>query len=569
MNSFLNLKSFFHTLTARIRDFSVQERFFFTVFVIIFLSTSFIFLVRLSTLHTEKLPAYGGTLREGAVGVPRFINPLFAQENTELDLTRLIYSGLLRKIDEGKYIPDLAESYTLSPDGKVYTFILQENIRFHNNAKITTDDVLFTTETIADPKFKSPLAVNWQGVVVKKVDARTITFTLSQPFAGFLDSLTVGILPKNIWSSSDANSIIYDEHNIDPIGSGPYYVARIQKNKDGSPKVYILRSFKKFTLGKPSIAKIKYTLFADDEELATAFESDFIDSAHSLIHLDRINTRQKETVSRPLTRMFGLFFNAEKKNPLLSPHGVNILESMIDKDLLIHNVYGGYAHPLSSAIPLFILPDQKNAYDPERARSLMQAAGWTYDNASGILRESSDSASGALSLSLATGNAPYLLATAEHIKNQLERFGIRVTITPYDSETLTETVLRKRDFDVLLFGQSFQHDTALYAFWHSSQRTYPGLNITQYINTKTDDLLERARKESNQELRFDDYRTFNQVIMQDTPALFLYSPDFIYSVPKELSLTLSEYLAQPQDRFNRIYTWHIRSHTVWKSLLKK
>jgi peptide/nickel transport system substrate-binding protein len=159
------------------------------------------------------------------------------------------------------------------------------------------------------------------------------------------------------------------------------------------------------------------------------------------------------------------------------------------------------------------------------------------------------------------------LATAENIQDQLARFGIHVYIVPYDNDLLTSSVIAERKFDVLLFGQSFQHDTALYAFWHSSQRTFPGLNITQYANTITDALLERARKEHDYAIRQSLYREFAEAIERDHPVVYLYAPVINIMTRPGIHMDVPAGVSYPHDRWNRIYRWYLHTHRVWTSLI--
>ena len=116
-----------------------------------------------------------------------------------MDLTRLIFSGLLQYNERLELETDLALSYEISDDGLQYIFYLNENVLWHDGEQLTADDVIFTTNVIKDPQYLSPLQVNFRGVTVEKLDDYTGTFTLKEPFAPFLNSLTFGILPQHKW----------------------------------------------------------------------------------------------------------------------------------------------------------------------------------------------------------------------------------------------------------------------------------------------------------------------------------------------------------------------------------
>ncbi|MCH7975051.1 MAG: ABC transporter substrate-binding protein, partial [Bacteroidetes bacterium] len=115
------------------------------------------------------------------------------------DLTALVYSGLLKATPDGGLVPDLAKSYTISNDGLNYTFVLRDDITFHDGEPITIDDILFTIEKTQDPTLKSPKRANWDGVAVTKINGQKIQFILRQPYAPFLENTTLGILPRHLW----------------------------------------------------------------------------------------------------------------------------------------------------------------------------------------------------------------------------------------------------------------------------------------------------------------------------------------------------------------------------------
>ena len=133
-----------------IKDFSLTEKTIFFVFTVIFAISGLSLLYQVNKLFLVEVPDYGGSLTEGILGSPRFINPILASSDIDKDLSSLIYSGLLRAGQNGELIPDIAESYTISPDSLVYTFRLKDNIYFHDGTKLTADDVIFTIEKIQD-----------------------------------------------------------------------------------------------------------------------------------------------------------------------------------------------------------------------------------------------------------------------------------------------------------------------------------------------------------------------------------------------------------------------------------
>ena len=145
-------------------DFSVVEKVFFVMlsFLMIF-SAGMLFYSAIDSFRVDA-PGKGGTLHEGVVGRPGIINPLLSTTSSGKDLSYLLYSGLMRINEKGKLMPDIAESYTISPDGTEYTFLIRKNAKFHDGKPLTSADVVFTIEKAKDPSIKSTVATNWQGV---------------------------------------------------------------------------------------------------------------------------------------------------------------------------------------------------------------------------------------------------------------------------------------------------------------------------------------------------------------------------------------------------------------------
>lgn len=211
-----------------------------------------------------SIPRKGGSFSEGIVGTPRFINPVLAISDADKDLTQVLYSGLMKRDNSGTLIPDLAESFSVSPDGKVYTFTLKENLYFHDGSKVTADDIVYTVEMVQNPLVKSPIKTNWEGITVKKDSDRTVSFTLKQRYVSFLENTTLGILPKKLWGSLTPEQFPLSDLNTKPVGSGPYKMDGITKNSSGIPTSYTLTSFSKFDDGEAYIKKIHFVFFGNE-----------------------------------------------------------------------------------------------------------------------------------------------------------------------------------------------------------------------------------------------------------------------------------------------------------------
>jgi peptide/nickel transport system substrate-binding protein len=168
-----------------------------------------------------------------------------------------------------------------------------------------------------------------------------------------------------------------------------------------------------------------------------------------------------------------------------------------------------------------------------------------------------------LPFSLSTSNAPELKRSAEILKEIWEKVG-RVEVKIFETGDLNQNVIRPRKYDSLLFGEVIGRDLDLFAFWHSSQRNDPGLNIAMYTNVQIDKILENARTLTTTAERLKSYQNFAETIVKETPAIFLYSPDFVYVLPERIKGVELRNITIPSDRFVNVFKWFIDSENVWK-----
>lgn len=513
---------------------------------------------------TVVVPADGGTLTEGIVGTPRFINPLLAQTDADRDLTALLYAGLLRALPEGDIIPDLAETYTVSDDGTVYTFTLKENIFFHDNAPITADDVVYTVESAQDPRIGSTKSAAWDGVLVSAPDERTVVFTLPRPYAGFLNNTTLGILPRHIWENVAADDFRGSAYNEQPVGSGPFMLAKV-KERSGKTSEYVLEPFARYALGKPHLSKLSVHIFGNEKELLDAFAQGDIDSFRATDTTSFASTSaQTESIRRyPLPRTFGLFLNYNK-NPIFTDVAVReALSRAVSRTEIVDTVLSGFGTPITTPLPPHIY-ETTAADEAQRGdvHGLLKNAGWSRDAETGLYVKGEQS----LAFSIKTVNSPELKLTAELIQKQLGDIGISASIELFDLAQLNQTVIRTRDYEALLFGQVLSRDADLYPFWHSSQRNDPGLNVALYTNVSADATLEKLRTTPSHDERTQLYESFLDEWQSDAPAVFLYVPDLVYVLPEHIQGVHEGPIQEPSGRFLDAYRWYVHTQRIFTFL---
>ncbi len=169
-----------------------------------------------------------------------------------------------------------------------------------------------------------------------------------------------------------------------------------------------------------------------------------------------------------------------------------------------------------------------------------------------------------LEFSLITANQPLLVKTAELLKNQWKRLGANLKVETFNIDELKEDFIRPRDYEVLLFGQSLNIIPDLFSFWHSQQRRHPGLNLSKYENPKADNLLEEIRKTLDPKIRKEKYSSLQDILIEDAPAVFLFSPNYLYIISPEVKGIKTKIIVRPSKRFHNIENWYIETKRVWK-----
>lgn len=559
--------SFIRYLEGLLVTFSPGERLLLYLFSMALALSAWFLVIDLNAAVSTEVPASGGTLVEGTIGTPRFINPLLSVTQSDQDLTALLYSGLVRAEPGGGYIPDIAESYAISEDGTTYTFTLRSDAEFHDGTPITAEDVLFTIARAQNPDVKSVRRADWEGVVASKTDDSTIVFTLPNAYAPFLENATMGILPKHLWEKVPASEFQFSQLNTQPIGSGPFRIKSLTRDDTGAPIEYVLVPFKQFTLGTPHIKRIVYRAYANEESLLAAHDAGDIDSFVASSPRLLPDHMRGSIVQYPLTRVFGVFLNQSHAPVLSDAAARSAIDTAINREAVIQDVLGGFAEELRGPIPPGIMGRQASSTQTRipneertaRARDILSAGGWTFDDAEQVWKKGTNR----LAFTLSTVDTAELVATANALADQWRAAGIQVNVQVYPLTDFNLSVLRPRTYDAVLFGEVVGRSLDLFAFWHSSQRNDPGLNLALYTNAEADKRLASARAETDRLKREALFGEFSTILQNDVPAVFLYAPRLAYIVPKHLNGVEVGSLTQPSDRYLSAYRWYRDTERVW------
>ena len=559
------------------RVFEPKEKNWFLVSILagsIFLLTG---VALLSTQHLATVPATGGTYTEAIIGTPQALNPVDAPANdADADMVALIYSGLFR-MEGTEPVPDLAEKYEWSADGKTLTVVLRENARFQNGQPVTADDVQFTVESIQDSARNSLLAPLFRGVAVSTQDSRTVQFVLDQPDATFPVALCVGILPADVWEDVPAQAARLANANVKPVGSGPYRVKSFTRDNLGQIQTYTLERFEDYYGIKPHIKNVTFEFFPDMPSAEDAIKSDLVDALAFVPPLEksRFSSAARWTQAKlEIPQQAIAFFNLKDK--LLSDARLRqaLILAISRPDLA--ETLDKQAEPSDTSYP-FLPTASSTSNDLEAARKLLDASGWmlpSNENVRIYVKPEQRKAgativatpsSTRLTINILAPDQPDLNKLADALKRQWSLLGIQVEVTAQDQKSVLRRSTRDRDTQVVLWNVLLPPDQDLFPIWWSGQAGDRGMNFSALTDKDVDSLIS-ATKSATSTAALNLARTkLSDTLSKRYAAAFLLRPIYAYVISTRVKGVPERIVAaEPADRFNGMADWYVKTGWVWK-----
>jgi peptide/nickel transport system substrate-binding protein len=496
---------------------------------------------------------------EAVIGAPSRVNPLFAHLNdSDRDLVSLVFSGLTRLSPDGQVLPDLAESWEISGDGRTVTFHLRPGVTFHTGSPFTAADVVFTYNLLADPSLLGDpeQASLWRQVHCADTDDLTVACELPAPFAPFTAYATIGILPRQILEGVGAAGLAEHDFNRSPVGTGPYRLAQLSDTKA------TLRAHTSYHMGAPLISELELQFYPDAPGAVTAVlrgdaDAILVDSSVGQLELDELNALDGlKTYSANRTAYTALYLN-NGKPPLNDPAVRAAIAQALDIDSIVGDLLGGLAARATSPIvpgTWAFNPDVASyEHDAGDAREILDNAGWVLPEDDDVrIRNDVE-----LRVSLMTDQDPVRAAMAERIAEALADIGIAVTLVPEESANLVRDFLIPREYQAAIFGWDQGLDPDPYPAWHSSQAAGNGRNLADYRNEEADSLMEEARRSSDIDRRQSLYYTFQEIFHDDVPSLILYYPVYNYLVRDNVEGIELGTLFTTGSRFRNVHEWNL------------
>lgn len=454
---------------------------------------------------------------------PEWLNPIAGHQHPDSDVA--LFRGLFKLVENNRLVPDMAQDWTVSDDGLIYTIRLRPDVRWHDGVPLTSRDVKFTIDSILDPRNHSGLRPQLKEIDrVEIVDDLTVRIVLSTPLSSLPIKLKAGIVPQHVLEGKNFNTDPFSHES--PVGTGPFrFVAR----KRG--EYFIYEANADYYGGRPAVDRLVYKFLPDPNVRLAQLIKGEVDVAR-LNPKDVAAVRNNPDVEvRVLdsadfrVMMFNMNF------PLFQDVRVRrAIQYATDRQALVDGALLGYGVPGYGPLQMMDLsspdlPEFDN--DPAAAEALLREAGWS-PGADGILVRDGVRFSFPL---VAAANDAVRQDLATLLAGQLRRVGIEVKVQVKDWKAFT---INEEPAVIIGGGYADDADGNLYRYF-SSRIGNEGTNFSNYRNERVDQLLEDARNSLDPEDRTRIYRELQHELVMDPPFNFLVYQQHIYGVRKEWS----------------------------------
>jgi len=535
-----------------------EKRLLYSAIAVFFIS-SLLWLSYFINKNTVSVPIESGSYIEGVVGQPKFINPIISNTDTDRDLSQIVYSDLTELLDH----------YNVGSDGKTWNVFLKSDLLWSDDKPLTSDDVIFTIETIQDPEAHSPLFTTWQGIIANRISELEIEFTLRNQYVFFLDNLKdLKIVPKHIFGSIPSSNLKLSNYNLEPVGSGPYKYVNYDLRNDGFITEYSFSINPNYAGKKAFIQELSIKFFQGSEELIDSFNSRKISGFGNLSpkNIEKLKLSNK-LIDLKMPRYYAIFLNQNMNEALKEKAVRQALDISTDKNKMISEVFNGKAEivnqPLTSTIEGYKDLGSEN-FSIEKAIEILEKDGWKINQETGTREKKVGKNTVRLELQLIVPQIQFLTDVADLIKTDWEKIGIKLDVIKLNPSDINEDVIKNRNYQMLLFGNILKNNPDIFSFWHSSEKFYPGLNLSMFQNKKADESIEKIRKEMDMEKRIGEVGNLQEIIKNEEPAIFLFSPYYLYASIKNLGGLDGKSLITPSDRFKNINEWYLETSRVLK-----
>jgi len=510
--------------------------------------------------------APGGVYTEALIGSMGRLNPMLDWNNpADRDVTRLLFSGLVRFDAHGLPQADLAESWGTSADGTIYNFSLRSNAVWHDGEPVTSDDVIYTIELIksAGSLFPQDIKDLWSQIEVRRLDERTLQFRLPEPFAPFLDYATFGVMPKHLLESVPADQLVNADFNLHPIGSGPYKFDHLMIS-GGQVTGVVLTANEDYYIQRPYIEQVVFRYYLDSASALDAYRQGEVLGVSQLTTDVLQQALMEPTLSvytSRLPQMSLVFLNLN--NPAVPfLQNKNIRRALLlgtNREFIVSKILQGQGiiadGPILPGSWAYYDEIERLEYDPDAASAILKGEGYVIPAGGGEVRAKEGEF---LSFTLLHPDDALHTRIAQAIQADWALIGVNVDLQAVPYEQLVSEFLASRNYQAALadLNTSRTPDPDPYLFWHQSEAT-GGQNYSQWDDRTASEYLETARTSANFSDRMRLYRNFQVVFTKEMPSLPLYYPVYSYGVDAQVQGVQVAPLYDLSDRLAFITEWYL------------
>lgn len=461
---------------------------------------------------SSKTPITGGKIVVGISQDLDSLDPHKAEAAGTREVLFNLFEGLVKPDEKGNLVPAVAESYDISKDGKVYTFHLRQNVKFHNGALVTADDVIYSIKRSAGLLETADPAVIVESALkniseVKKVDETTVEVVLKKGDTELLGYLTCAIIPKD-----------YKESDTAPIGTGPFKFVSytpleslvVEKNED----YYIA--------GKPYLDQVTFKIVSNPDSAVLDLLAGSLDIFPYLTETQAAQLSQQFNIAEGHMNLVQALFLNNAAKPFNDVKVRQALNYAIDKQGILNMVAGGKGTIIgSNMFPGFSKYFNEATvgtytYDVQKAKDLLAEAG--YPN-------------GFTFTIKVPSNYKYHIDTAQIIVEQLKQVGITAKIEQIEWASWLSDVYAGRNYEATVIGLDAKLAPRNVLERYKSDADN---NFLNYKNPQFDETLGNAIKTTEDEEKIVLYKELQAILAEDAAAVYIQDPALLVAVNKKL-----------------------------------
>ncbi len=541
--------------------------------VAVLLGTLILQVVWNQTAYHKDGPVAGGIYAEAIEGKIDTLNPLYAKSEAEESARQLLFTSLVSYDDTGRIRNDLASSIKIDATGRLYDVAIRSDAKWSDGQRLSADDVVFTLNLMKNPAARSVMGASWQGVTIEKIDENKVRFKLPVAYAAFQDALTFSILPEHVLRDIEPGMLRENAYSLAPVGSGPFVLTLLQQIGEGDNEHQIAHMAANTNYFRRPIKLDRFELhaYARSEGMVRAAKTHDVNAIVRTTNRDLMHNELPSDFSVKRTAVNNgvyAFFNTEseflKEVKLRTALWQSVDAAKLRRSLDPH-VKQLYLPFIASQIGEPDTLSYAPAFDRAAAGKVLDELGWKLGS-DGIRTKDAVK----LELRVAVNKTARHEALLEELGKQWQTVGVKVT--PYifeqqsDGESFAQSVLRPRDYDVLINEVAIGANPDVFAYWHSSQASALGLNFSNYKNKVADEILVSARQRSELALRAEKYKSFAKRWSADAPAIPLYQSVIRYAYTnRTTSFDEKSVLPTTSSRYTNITQWTAEQGTVYKT----